>query len=114
MPVFMNGQHLLPGKAAQIKAVLLGRQLEFAAKRGQRYITIGDGGLVLQHDIDLALGMTDGGECGLAKPVNDGGYLLGLRIQSGRKDDPRRIRIYLPPFQGGGIAAKLLRGQACG
>src|ERR1700722_5669577 len=110
MPVFVDGEHFLPWKTAQVKAVLLRRQLEFASERSQLHIAICNRGLVLEDDIYLALRLTDRRKGSLAETLNDGGHLLRGGIQPGRKYDPRRVRIDLLPFQRGGGATKLLGG----
>ena len=78
MAVFMDSQHLLPGKAAQIKAILFGCQLKFAPEGRKLYIAIGNNGLILEDDIDLPLRMTDSRQCSVAQRVYDGRHLLGL------------------------------------
>ena len=71
MPVFMDRQHLLPGQAAQVKAILLRRQLELAAKRRQLHIAVGDDCLVLENDIDLFLSAADRRQGSPAQTMDD-------------------------------------------
>jgi hypothetical protein len=109
----VDREHLLPGEAAQVEAVLFGGQLEFAAEGGESYVSVWDDRLVLEDDIDLLEVAAEGWKCCSAKPVYDCRHLLGLGIQTFWEDDAGRIRIYLLPFQGGGITAELLGEQAC-
>jgi len=113
MPVFVDGQHPGPGKAAEVKAVLFRCQLELAAKGRQAHIAIGDGGLVLQDNVYLPLTGSDGGPGGLGKTVDDGGDGLCLRVQPDGENDAGGVGIELIPFQGRRIAAKHLGGYSC-
>src|ERR1700722_633135 len=113
MPVFVYRQQFFPGQAAEVEAVLFRCKLEFAAEGGESHITVGDGGLVLQDDVDLPLCMTDGKKGGLAELMDNGGHPLCLRVETHRKDDPGSVGIELVPFQGGGIAAENLGVGSC-
>jgi len=110
--VFVDGQGLLPGQAAQLEAVLFGSELKFAPKRGEAYIAVGNYGLILEYNIDLALAPADGGQCSAAEGVNDGGHFPGTEVQAPGKDDAGSVRIDLLPVKGGRVAAKLLGGEA--
>src|SRR6185312_589233 len=111
--VFMDSQQLLPGQATEIEAVLLGGQLEFAAEGRKAHIAVGDGGLVLQDDIDLPLRMADRRQRGPAQTMDNAGDLLRNGIQPCGEDDPGGIGIQLVPFQRRRIAAEHLREDAC-
>src|SRR5262249_26675792 len=113
VPVFVDGQHLCPGQATQLKAVLVRRKQEFAAKGCQAYIPVGDGSLVLEDDVDLVLRPAHGRQGRPAERSDDSRHLLGGAVQSDREDDTRRIRIELFPFERGRIATELLGKQTC-
>ena len=105
----MNGQLLLPGKTAQLKAVLFSCQLKLTAKGCQADISVGNGGLVLKNDIDLVTAPPGGVYSVSAQGACNGCYLRRLGVQPRRENDAEGIRIDLSPTQGGRIASKLLR-----
>jgi hypothetical protein len=114
MPVFVDRQQFIPGKTAQIEAILFGGNLEFAAKRRQADIAVGDDGLVLQDDIDLALSRPNRRQGGAAELAHDRRYLLRLCVETCRENDPNGVCVDLFPFQRGRVAAELLGGSVFG
>src|SRR5579872_1133727 len=114
MPVFVDRQHLFPRQAAEIEAILFGGELELAAERGQPNVAVGDRRLVLQHDIDLPLGLTDSRQRGPAQPVDDRRHFLCGGIEPRRINNAGRVSVELSPFQGRRIAAKDLRAGVGG
>src|SRR5207302_959179 len=109
--VFMQGQVFLPGKIAEFKNIGAGYQVIFTSERGQTYITIGQRGLIMKHDIDFSYTGADGKRGIGGGFENEGSDTPGLFSGCRHINDPHGIRIDLLPFKIRGKSTKLLGGK---
>src|SRR6185312_2434441 len=114
MPEFVYSQLFGQWQTADIKAVLLGGHIKFAAEGRKADVCVRNGCLVLQQNTDLLLPVPYRGLYRTVHLLNDIGNTQGRRIQSVWKYHLCRRRIYLLPFYRRRVASKLLRfGKSC-
>jgi hypothetical protein len=114
MAVFMHGQHIVPGQAAQLKAVLGWGKVKLAPERAQRHITVRHGGIGLQDDAYFLLAAANGRQGAAAQPLRNGGNAGRRTVKPLREDNPRFGIVYLLPAHRWPVTAKLLRQQGTG
>ena len=98
MPVLVNNEVIIPAQAAGIKIILARHHVEFAHDGRHAYVRIGDGCLVEQNNIPLALFAANAIRRVIGKqPV----YIIdaaGLAIHACRKYNPAVGIVKLFPF----------------
>src|SRR5690606_5666763 len=95
--VFMNRELIIPGNRALLEAVHRRSKEEFAAERSESNVTVGNGGVVLQHDVDFSQLIPELQRSLRRQAMDDIGNTISLAVQSGGKDDPRRVGVDLHP-----------------
>src|SRR3569833_185811 len=98
MPEFVYRQLLMPGQAADIKAILLRCEVKLAPERRQAHISIRNGSLILQHYAYLLLLIADSWLNSPIHLLNDACHPPGNRIKSGWKYNFCRRCVHLAPF----------------
>jgi hypothetical protein len=100
VPVFVDGEIFIWGKAPQAEHILGRVEVKFTPEGSQRHETVLVGYVLLEYDIDFSFFGPDGMFRGTVQVVYNLGYPQRLAVQARRIDYPGGIRVVLPPMDG--------------